>query len=83
VRISPTAKRFAGGKGSPALPSMDDDWIVERITDEGLVVVNARTRHRDLLGFDHIHGFTADSPRGSHYGFLTLTVQVNFGGNDL
>jgi hypothetical protein len=83
VRIRPKAKRFDGGPDGPELPQIDDDWSIDRITDEGLAISNARTDHLAILGYDHIHHFTSDPQRGQEFGFLTLTVQIHIGGNRL
>ena len=83
VRIRPFAKRLDGGRGGTELPPIDDDWLVGRLTDEGVPIRNLRTDHGATLGYDHIHHFTTDPQRGSRFGFLTLTVQVHIGGYEL
>lgn len=80
VRIRPIAKRFDGGPGGPELPQIDDDWIVERLTDDGVTISNPRTDHSTTLGYDHLHHFTSDPQRGKEFGFLTLTGQIHIGG---
>ena len=80
VRLRPIAKRFDGGPDGSELPSIDDDWRVGILTDEGLPISNTRTDHGTTLGYEHIHHFTSDPQRGAQYGFLTLTVQVHIGG---
>ena len=83
VRLRPIAKRFDGGKGGVELSPIDDDWLVGRLTDEGMPISNSRTQHATVLGYDHIHHFTTDPQRGSGYGFLTLTIQIHIGGREL
>lgn len=82
VKIRPIAKHLAGGKGGAELPAVDYDWLVGRITNEG-VPISTPTGHGITLKSDHIHQFTSDPIRGDMYGTLVLTVQVYFGGSDV
>ena len=80
VRLRPIPKRF---KGSVELDPIDDEWIIEQVTDAGVTIKNMRTDHSKLLGFDHIHHYTSDPSRdfdGFKHGFLTLTVQLSLDG---
>lgn len=80
VRLRPIAKRI---NGLIELNPIDDDWIIEQITDDGVTIKNMRTDHIKLLGFDHIHHYTSDPGRdfdGFKHGFLTLTVQLYIDG---
>jgi hypothetical protein len=83
VRIRPIASRFDGGKGKPALPPEDDDWMITNVGPDGVQIENTRTKHGTCLGYEHIHHYTSDPNRRGGYGFLSLTVQVNIGGDDL
>ncbi len=74
------AKRFRSEAGSQ-LSTLDDDWLISDVADEGVRIINNRTNHSTVLGYDHIHHFTSDPARGARYGFLTLNIQVHIGGN--
>lgn len=80
VRLRPIARRFNGGRHGAELPLVDDYWVIEQVTAEGVTLRNTRTGHRPSLRFDHIHHFTSDLADG--YGFLVLTVQLHIGGID-
>jgi hypothetical protein len=62
------------------LPEVNDAWLIDQVTDEGVHVSNPRTGHITVLGRDHIHHFTSnpDASRfaGVPHGFFTLLVQV-------
>jgi hypothetical protein len=61
------------------LPLIDDDWIIEDVSNTEVHLFNPRTEHRIVLGADHTHHFTTNpnrTQRGIQYGFLTLNVQV-------
>jgi hypothetical protein len=61
------------------LPAVDDDWIIEEVSNDGVRIFNTRTQHHITLGADHIHNFTSNPDRshnGIKHGFLTLNVQV-------
>lgn len=76
VKLRPIAKRI---KRSIESEPIDDDWIIEQVTDDGVVLKNTRTDHFKLLGFDHIHHYTSDPSRdynGLKHGILTMTVQL-------
>lgn len=57
----------------------DDEWVVSDVGDV-VELVNLRTEHRVVLGFDAIISFTSDPSResgdGVKRGFLQLSVQV-------
>jgi hypothetical protein len=83
VRLDPIPRRFEGGKNGLELPRKDDDWILN-VNDEGVIYLdNTRVPFRARLNPDHIHSYVSDPQRGGGYGFLNLTVQNKFGGNDL
>jgi hypothetical protein len=76
VRLRPTTKRVNRGVTTEEL---DDDWIIENITDEGIQIRNTRTDHTATLGFDQIHSYISDPNRnygGLKYGFLILHGQL-------
>lgn len=80
VRLRPVAKRF---QGSIELSQIDDEWVIEQITDKGVTIKNMRTDHSKVLGFDHIHHYTSDPSKdfdGFEHGFLTLMVQLSLDG---
>jgi len=61
------------------LPTIDDDWIIEDVSNSEVRIFNPRTQHRLALGADHVHHFTTNPERshgGIEFGFLTLNVQV-------
>lgn len=78
------ARRYEGGIGTgKELASVDDDWIIENIKDEGVEVSNIRTQHRTTLGYDHIREFLSDPERdrdGMKHGFLILKIQIYISG---
>ncbi len=80
VRIRPIAKEL---QGTIELPEVDDEWIIEQISGNGVTINNPRTRHSKLIGFDHIYHYTSDPSKdydGLKHGFLTLTVQLYIAG---
>jgi hypothetical protein len=77
MQIQPVAHRLDDA-GKPLQP-MDDDWVVESVTDEGMKISNSRTGLFTLLGLDHIYSYTSNPSRiegGLKFGFLTLKVQL-------
>jgi hypothetical protein len=78
VQLVPSACRL--DEQGRKLPSIDDDWIIFRVSEEGVEIQNTRTGHTPTLGYDHIHNFTSNpnhsQPAGVRYGFLTLNVQL-------
>jgi hypothetical protein len=84
VQLVPEACRL--DERGNELPGMDDDWIIEDVTKDGVRISNIRTQHTTTLGLDHIHHFTSNPDRskgGITYGFLTLNVQLFLQGNNL
>jgi hypothetical protein len=82
VRLRPIAHRL-DVRGVP-LPQIDDEWRIEDVTDEGVRLSLPRTGHGRTLGFDHVYEYNSDRVQGgSHYGFLTLKVQLSIQGNDV
>src|SRR5580692_1992932 len=76
VQLLPIASRLDDGN---ELPKVDDDWIIEEVSNSEVSIFNPRTQHRLALGADHVHHFTTNPERsrgGIHFGFLTLNVQV-------
>jgi len=58
---------------------MDDDWLIQEVTDAYVSLQNLRTQHMTMLGLDHTHSFTSDPQRdigGLKHGFLALHVQL-------
>jgi hypothetical protein len=81
MRIRPVARRFDATR---ELPRIDDDWLVEDTSQDGLRLKNSRTGHGILLPYDHIHDFRSDPseyPREVKRGFLMLLSQVWLQGN--
>ncbi len=77
VQLVPTEIRL--DEYDRELPVMNDDWLLESVTEEGVRISNVRTGHGIVLGTDHIHHFTSNPNRSLgvvKYGFLTLHVQV-------
>lgn len=65
---------------------IDDDWVIEDVSDVGVRIRNTRSDHHATLAKDHVHHYTSDLGRsadGLKHGFLTLTVQPFLQGNDL
>ena len=62
------------------LPSADDAWLIDSVSDDDVRITNARTGHFTHLGKDHIHHYTTnpDETRrtGVPHGFFVLNVQV-------
>lgn len=84
MQLVPVAHRI--GENGRLLDPIDDDWLLESVTDDGARISNSRTGHFTTLGFDHIYEFTSnpDRSRGdARYGFLTLKVQIHLRGNSL
>lgn len=84
VQLQPPARRsIEHGTGYEPI---DDDWIIQDVSDAGVRVSNIRTGHVTTLGKDHIHHYTSNPDRsqaGRTFGFLTLNVQVFISGNKL
>jgi hypothetical protein len=77
VQLAPIACRL--DENNRELSTIDDDWIIEEVTDAGVEIRNVRTSHVIILGKDHIRNFTSDPYRSMgriKFGFLTLYVQV-------
>jgi hypothetical protein len=84
VQLVPVAHRI--DQNGRLLEPIDDDWLLESVTDQGARISNPRTGHFTILGFDHIYEFTSnpDRSRGeARYGFLTLKIQISLKGNEL
>jgi hypothetical protein len=78
VRLWPTARRRT--VDGIELPRIDDDWIVMRVGQDGVVELhNIRTDHVAKLGTDRIHHFDHEPHReraGLRHGCLELRVQL-------
>ena len=77
MQIQPVAHRL--DDAGKLLPSIDDDWVVESVTDDDMTISNPRTGHLVLLGLDHIYSYTSNPGRkdgGLKFGFLMLKVQL-------
>lgn len=77
MQLQPVAHRLddAGKLQHP----IDDDWLVESVTDDEVRISNPRTGLTTLLGFDHVYSYTSNPGRvegGLKFGFLTLKVQL-------
>lgn len=82
VKLIPIACRLDERNGE--LLSIDDDWIIQPLSDDGVPIFNVRTSHTVTLGYDHIHHFTTNPDGflgGIKCGFLTLNVQVFLSGS--
>ena len=83
VQIRPIARRFDEDR---ELPQIDDEWIIQRVSDEGVVLLNVRTNHCPTLGTDHIFGYSTDPDRsrgGVPHGKLVLVVQLILRANEV
>jgi hypothetical protein len=84
VQLVPIANRI--DENGTLLEPIDDDWLLESVTDQGARINNPRTGHFTTLGFDHIYEFTSNPDRScgeARYGFLTLKIQISMKGNSL
>lgn len=83
VRLRPMARRFEGGL---ALPQLDDVWIIQRVSKEGVRLHNTRTDHCPTLGADHIFSYSTDPDRSRGaelHGILQLLVQLTLRGDEV
>jgi hypothetical protein len=55
VQLLPVAHRI--GENGRLLDPIDDDWLLETVTDHGAPISNPRTGPFTTLGFDHIYEF--------------------------
>jgi len=84
LHLQPAAVRL--DQDGIELPPRDDEWLVERVDENGVAVKNLRTDHGTTLGFDHIHHFTTDPDKSQgqlQYGFFSLHVQLYLQGDVL
>ena len=66
------------------LEQFGNDWIIDKISDEGLEINDTWSGYRVILGFDHIHNYTSDPNRnydGLRHGILVLNVQLSINVN--
>ncbi len=83
VRLRPIAQR--ANENGP-LPEIDDDWLIQDVTDKGVTLLNPRTRHEQLIPFDNIREFMSDAGRDNgtmKHGFLRLKSQLTLKGRDV
>lgn len=83
VRLRPVARRF---NHNEELPQIDDLWIIQRVSKDGVHLLNTRTNHCPTLGSDHIYSYMSDHDhsRGNEvHGLLQLTVQLILRGNEV
>ena len=83
VRLRPMARRFDGGM---ELPQLDDEWIIQRVSKEGVQLHNTRTDHCLTLGADHIFSYSTDPDRSRGaelHGMLQLHVQLTLRGDEV
>jgi hypothetical protein len=76
VRLRPIAKRPGDAQD---LPQVDDDWTIDEVGKDRVVLSNIRTHHVATLGLDHVHNYLSDPARRSgeiNYGFFQLRVQI-------
>ena len=84
VQLQPTACRL--DENGRELGPIDDDWVIDEVTSNGLRISNPRTGHVTTLVKDHVHDFRTNPDRSEgefQYRFLTLNVQVYLQGNKL
>ena len=65
---------------------LDDDWIIENVMDNGVLIKNIRNNHKIILGFDHIHSYFSDPNRDVEdlkYEILVLHVQIIIKGKNI
>jgi hypothetical protein len=60
------------------LRAIDDVWIVQAVSKDGLRIVNSRTDHNVVLPYDGIHNFRVDLSvhDGFKHGILMLLTQL-------
>lgn len=84
VRLRPIS-RSRGPLGDD-LAGMDDEWLIQKVEEQGVSLSNIRTGHLALLGFDHIHSYISnpmDNAGGRKHGFLQLRVRMCLHGKQL
>ncbi len=77
VQLMPTSHRL--DEHGRRLPAIDDDWLIEEVTADGVRIKNVRTGHTTTLGKDHIYDWRSNPDRsqaGVKCGFLVLKVQI-------
>jgi hypothetical protein len=66
--------------------AVDDDWIVEEVTDVIIKLRNVRTSHAPTLALDSVRSYFADPGRdrgNQKYGILSLHVQLTITANEV
>jgi hypothetical protein len=84
VQLQPVAHRL--DDAGNLLHSIDDDWIVESVSNDGIKISNPRTGLFVLLGLDHAYSYTSNPGRvegGLKFGFLMLKVQLTLKRNEV
>ena len=80
VRLRPATRHF---DSNGRFNELDDDWIIESCSDEGVRIRNTRTDHTTMLGFDQIHSYMSDPNRDYgeiKHGVLILNIQLHVRG---
>src|ERR1035438_1720906 len=72
VRLRPMARRFEGGM---ELPQLDDEWIIQGVSKEGVQLHNTRTDHCPTLGTDHIFSCSTDPDHPRDAGCPSLPLE--------
>ncbi len=73
VRLQPPFKSARTGQ------FRDEDWIIERIEDQGLAIKHLGSDIVYTFGYDHIHHFVSEPTRArgdQKFGVLVLNVQL-------
>lgn len=84
VQLVPIAIRL--DRNGRELTQVDDYWIIDQVSQDGIRISNIQTGHVTTLGKDHIHHFTSNPDRsrtGIQHGFLTPNVQIFLSGNKI
>ncbi|MHB8652440.1 MAG: hypothetical protein ACYDA9_01025 [Terriglobia bacterium] len=74
LKLRPIARRL--DSSGIELEGVDDVWVVQDVSPEGLRLSNGRTDHNLLLKADHIHEYRSD-PNSEEGGFLLLNSQIH------
>jgi hypothetical protein len=84
MQLQPVAHRL--DDAGRLLPAIDDDWLVESVSDDGVKISNPRTGLFVLLGLDHVYSYTSNPRRlegGLKFGFLMLKAQLTLKRNEV
>lgn len=78
IRIRPIPRRFSEGVEQDVV---DYVWLVENVSQDGVVKISNPNGHFAMLGSDHIREFTTDPQSetdGLKHGFFTLKGHMYF-----